>query len=304
MVVIIGRQTGVDAGENFAAVFPDVFHAVAHILDTDAEVVFFGGIRVKNNQVHVVVKGHVVFCFEDVSVGVELEGVMPEVGVRDVGETGDMGGFISEGDIGDFLGAFPVVDAEFAGEFVAVNHVDGSADTEFFVEDAPFGAVGFKMGKIGEEVLEILEFDGGVVDRDAVVMLFDVEMHLCSGGGCGGSFVFPFFEDGFCRHLVVWVFWIGVPSFIFEDHGDGSVFVEGGKKGMVPCGDAGVGSGDAVDFVDVSFLKKLDSLVAWMGVYAGKVADGIVVVGGWMGGHIFYKLIICFFFKGFVGKRI
>ena len=250
-----------DIKDDGLTVGPDVVHFVAEVVDFDAVVGFGVVVGMEDDEVHAG-NGHVVFCFENVAVGVELEGIVPEVAVGHVGQTGNVGGLFAVGRfVFNLFGAFPVVDKKFSGVSVAENHVDGSTEFEFFVEDTPFGAVGFELGKVGEEVAEVGEFDGIVLDIEAIVVLFDVEMHESAGAGGFVTGNVPFEFDGFGRHLVVLVPGVVFPTGVLDYFGHAGLGVKMGKEAMVPGGHAGILAALAIDLVNVSFLKKTNELL-------------------------------------------
>jgi len=84
---------------------------------------------------------HAVLVLEDAFIDVELETIVPIIRVGEVLEALCEGRLAEAVVEHDFLAAFPVVDFVGLGLRVVIDHVDGSADLVFLVEDGPFGAV-------------------------------------------------------------------------------------------------------------------------------------------------------------------
>ena len=102
--------------------------------------------------------GPAVLGLDDESVDVELQRVVPEVGVGQVCDARGLGPRRAaplrlEGHV---LAAFPVVDPEAAVACVLEEHVDGPGDLGLLVVDGPLGAEGPQEGELRGEVVDEL----------------------------------------------------------------------------------------------------------------------------------------------------
>ena len=159
----------------------------------------------------------VVFFLENHSVCIQLEGIMPEIGIWDVLDTfGGCSGIAEFVFVSDFFAPFPIVYQE-RSVGIFIDHIDGTRQFDFFAINHPFGSVGFQFGEIFQKLLEKLVFDTGVRHRHLVIIMLDIGVHF---GSCVGGLVAVFVPglfDLFVGHSVVFV-GIGIVPFLALFH--------------------------------------------------------------------------------------
>ena len=147
-------------------------------------------------------------------VRVQLEAVVPVVGVRHVRDEGTARVVLgAERHLLNFLAALPVVNAERAvrlprrGIQVFKHHVNGARDADGFVKHGPFRAIRSETCRmVPPKLQEVAEFRGFSVLGwyvDPVIVALNVVVHggACGGGGVAGRV--PGRLDGVGGHAVI-----------------------------------------------------------------------------------------------------
>lgn len=154
----------------------------------------------------------IVELLKNASVDVELEAIVPVVGVGEVVDR-RLHRLPLVFKL-DFLGAFPVVDGEGAVGLL-IDHIDGAGEFDVVLEDEPLGAKGNESPGLSPPPFEGLEVvplrprrrhvvvTRQIPHRFGVVVVFDVQVHLGSGAACGRARIRPLRLDLVRRHSKV-----------------------------------------------------------------------------------------------------
>lgn len=177
-------------------------------------------------------------------------------------------GFAKRRIIRDFFTPFPVVNQQITLR-IFEDHIDRSRNPQLLVIHRPFCAVWPQFGEIRDKLSEKPEFDAVVQVHNAIIVAFDIVVHIGASAGCGVAISIPRIADFFAGHFVIFICGICRPFLASQDIRDDFVGIELGEMVVVPGGDGSV-AGFAVNRVFVADFFEGDELVAGVWVFLGE----------------------------------
>ena len=201
------RRNNMIVSDVLGAVGKEVVDFLIHAWNFDMFVGAGGAVWMHDDQTHAG-DAFPILVFQDFAVNIQLQAIVIVVGIGQMGQERSRSGLVPKRFVLDAFAAFPVVDLNTIGVAFGIgleDHVDGSCEHVFFIEDDPFGAVSDEIRIIPDKLAKIPEFDAVVVDGLFIVIRFYVGVHDGARPRCDAAIFGPRRDDLVFGHAVIFV---------------------------------------------------------------------------------------------------